>query len=121
MTDQKDTKESQCPFYNPQAETTDKPSHLQASTTSGKACAKPETSHHAVRWVLSIFLLAVVLYLSFNYFSHRHPITNTTNTVNTTETIPDSGKNTTLVTPTTATNGSDTNQLESNNAATSAS
>lgn len=102
MTDQKDNdnKESQCPFYNPQAPSQSKVTPLPKQ--SGR-------TWHIVLWCL---LLAVVLYFGYNYFSHRNPAA---------ETIPDSGKNSTLVTPTTATNAGENNQLPSNTSASSAS
>ncbi len=99
MTDQKDNQESKCPFFNPNAQVNKTPQ--QQPPTHHQPL--PKQRNNTVRLLLWCVLLVVALYSGYLYFSHPHnapvPVS-----APVTATVPDSGKDSTLVNPTTATN-----------------
>lgn len=103
MTDQKENEESKCPFLNPHAPANETPAHTPPQQPTTHHLPPPKPRHNTLRLLLWCVLLAFVLYASYLYFSYPHnahvhapaPVTTT---------VPDSGKDSTLVTPTTATN-----------------
>ena len=104
MTDKKTGDELKCPYFNA---ANDKPSQTQHEKIIPSATALPPTSDSKKvgSGLLRLFVLAAIAFVvAFIFFQHKpHPAAATTTTI----TAPDSGKNTTIVTPTTATKAED--------------